>query len=43
MAGWSEFQADAPELAKRALTFLNRGKHKTLATPRMDGVTRMER
>ena len=41
MASWSEFEADAPELAARALAFINRGKHKTLATLRKDGSPRI--
>ena len=41
MASWSEFEADAPALAERALRFMNRGKHKTLATLRRDGSPRI--
>ena len=41
MATWSEFEAEAPELAKRAREFMNRGKHKTLATLRKDGSPRI--
>src|SRR5688500_17638438 len=41
MASWSEFEADAPALAERALQFMNRGKHKTLASLRKDGSPRI--
>ncbi len=40
MAGWSEFEAEAPELAKRARAYLDAGTHKTIATLRKDGSPR---
>ena len=41
MASWSEFEAQAPDLAARALAYLDTGKHKTLATLRRDGSPRI--
>lgn len=41
MSSWSEFENDAPELAARARSFLEAGKHKTLATLRKDGSPRI--
>ena len=41
MASWREFEAEAPELAARALTYLEAGTHKTLATLRKDGSPRI--
>jgi hypothetical protein len=41
MASWSEFEADAPELAARARAYLEAGTHKTLATLRKDGSPRI--
>lgn len=41
MASWSEFEADAPELAARARRYLETGTHKTLATLRKDGSPRI--
>ncbi len=41
MARWSEFEAEAPELAARALAYLDAGTHKTLATLRRDGSPRI--
>jgi Pyridoxamine 5'-phosphate oxidase len=41
MASWSEVEAQAPELAGRARTFLDAFKHKTLATLRRDGSPRI--
>ncbi len=41
MASWSEFEAEAPELAARALAYLDAGTHKTLATLRRDGSPRI--
>ena len=41
MASWSEFEAEAPELAARALRYLEAGTHKTLATLRKDGSPRI--
>ena len=41
MASWSEFEADAPELAARARRYLEAGTHKTLATLRKDGSPRI--
>ena len=41
MASWSEFESAAPELANRALEFMYRGKHTTLATLRKDGSPRI--
>ena len=41
MASWSEFEAEAPELAARALGYLDAGTHKTLATLRRDGSPRI--
>jgi hypothetical protein len=41
MASWSEFETEEPELAARALGFLDAGKHKTIATLRKDGSPRI--
>ena len=41
MAQWSEFEAEAPELAARARAFLEAHKHKTIATVRSDGSPRI--
>ena len=41
MASWREFEAEAPELAARALAYLEAGTHKTLATLRKDGSPRI--
>lgn len=41
MAGWSEVEAEAPELAARARSFLEDHVHKTLATLRRDGSPRI--
>jgi pyridoxamine 5'-phosphate oxidase-like protein len=41
MATWAEFEAEAPELAAKARSFLDAGKHKTLATLRRDGSPRI--
>jgi hypothetical protein len=41
MASWSEFEAEAPELAARARGYLEARKHKTLATLRKDGSPRI--
>lgn len=41
MASWSEFEAEAPELAAKARRFLDAGKHKTIATLRRDGSPRI--
>ena len=41
MAQWSEFEAEAPELAARARGFLDAHKHKTIATLRSDGSPRI--
>jgi hypothetical protein len=41
MARWSDVEGEAPELAKRARTFFDANKHKTLATLRKDGSPRI--
>ena len=41
MASWGEVERSAPELAARALAFLEAGKHKTIATLRRDGAPRI--
>lgn len=41
MATWSEVEAEAPELAKRARGYLDEFTHKTLATLRRDGSPRI--
>ena len=41
MASWREIEAEAPELAKRALALFEAGTHKTLATLRRDGSPRI--
>jgi Pyridoxamine 5'-phosphate oxidase len=41
MASWQEFEAEAPELAAKARSFLDAGKHKTIATLRKDGSPRI--
>ena len=41
MAGWSELEAEAPELARRARGMLDAHVHKTLATLRRDGSPRI--
>ena len=41
MARWSEVEAEAPELAKRAREFFDARTHKTLATLRKDGSPRI--
>jgi hypothetical protein len=41
VARWSEFEAQAPELAARARGFLDARKHKTIATIRSDGSPRI--
>ena len=41
MPSWSEFEAAAPELAKRVRARLDAHKHKTLATLRRDGSPRI--
>jgi hypothetical protein len=41
VAQWSEFEAEAPELAARARAFLEAHKHKTIATVRSDGSPRI--
>jgi hypothetical protein len=41
MAGWSEFEAAAPELAERVRARLDAHVHKTLATVRRDGSPRI--
>ena len=41
MASWSEFEADAPELAARVRRRLEAHKHKTIATLRRDGSPRI--
>ena len=41
MASWSEFEAEAPELAARVRDRLDAHKHKTIATIRMDGSPRI--
>jgi hypothetical protein len=41
MAGWSEFEAQAPELAARVRALLDAHTHKTLATLRRDGAPRI--
>jgi hypothetical protein len=41
MARWSDVEGEASELAKRARTFFDANKHKTLATLRKDGSPRI--
>jgi pyridoxamine 5'-phosphate oxidase-like protein len=41
VAGWSEFEAAAPELAERVRAHLDAHTHKTLATVRRDGSPRI--
>jgi Pyridoxamine 5'-phosphate oxidase len=41
MAGWREIEAEAPELAARALAIFDAHVHKTLATLRRDGSPRI--
>ena len=41
MASWSEFEAEAPELAARVRDRLDAHKHKTIATLRRDGSPRI--
>jgi hypothetical protein len=41
MPSWSEFEAQAPELAERVRARLDAHKHKTLATIRRDGSPRI--
>ena len=41
MARWSEFEAEAPELAQAALARLRAHKHLTIATLRKDGSPRI--
>jgi hypothetical protein len=41
MASWSEVEAQAPELARAAREYLDKHKHKTLATLRKDGSPRI--
>jgi general stress protein 26 len=41
MPSWSEFEAEAPALAKRVRARLEARKHKTLATVRRDGSPRI--
>jgi hypothetical protein len=41
MATWSEFQADAPELARSVQTLFDAHRHKFLATIRKDGGPRI--
>lgn len=41
MARWSEIEAEAPELAAAARTFLDAHVHKTIATLRRDGSPRI--
>jgi hypothetical protein len=41
MPAWSQFEADAPELAERVRGRLEAHKHKTLATIRRDGSPRI--
>lgn len=41
MASWAEFEAAAPELARRARGYLDAGVHKTIATLRRDGSPRI--
>jgi hypothetical protein len=41
MATWSDFEAEAPELAACARGFLEAGKHLTIATLRRDGSPRI--
>jgi hypothetical protein len=41
MPSWSDVEAQAPELAARARTFLDAFTHKTLATLRRDGSPRI--
>jgi len=41
MASWSEFEAEAPELAERVRELLDAHGHKTIATIRRDGSPRI--
>jgi hypothetical protein len=41
VASWSEFEAEAPELAARVRERLDAHKHKTIATIRRDGAPRI--
>ena len=41
MASWSEFEAEAPELARRVRERLDAHRHKTIATLRRDGSPRI--
>jgi hypothetical protein len=41
MSSWSDFEAEAPELAERVRARLEARKHKTLATVRADGSPRI--
>ncbi|HEV2475773.1 MAG TPA: pyridoxamine 5'-phosphate oxidase family protein [Candidatus Dormibacteraeota bacterium] len=41
MATWAEFEADQPELARRARRLLTTRKHLTMATLRLDGSPRI--
>jgi hypothetical protein len=41
LASWSEFEADAPELAARVRLRLDAHRHKTIATLRKDGSPRI--
>ena len=41
MSTWSEFEADAPDLARDARAYLDAHVHKTLATIRRDGSPRI--
>ena len=41
MASWSEFESEAPELARLARGLLDARKHKTIATVRKDGSPRI--
>jgi Pyridoxamine 5'-phosphate oxidase len=41
MASWSEFEAEAPELARRVRELLDAHGHKTMATIRRDGSPRI--
>ena len=41
MAGWSEIEDEAPDLAKRARAFLEAHTHLTMATLRKDGSPRI--
>ena len=41
MAGWAQFEAEAPELAERVRARLDAHRHKTIATLRADGSPRI--